>query len=111
MSGEGLLPGERTDHRTRRRWPVLVILAAITLMLVTYGVYTSQAAIPIEQVECDASGRPHFWVPQQNVGAVDIYDGSILNMVGCMSDLDAATPEGTAAAVHDHGLTEPMAMH
>jgi hypothetical protein len=111
MFGEELLPRERMDGATRRRWAVLMMLAVITLMLVTYGVYTSQAAIPIEQVECDASGRPAYGILPQDDGAVDIYNGNILNMVGCMGDIDAATPEGTPAAVYDHGLNEPLALH
>jgi hypothetical protein len=111
MNDEDLLRKERMDGMTRRRWAELAMLAAVALVLVANVFYTSQAAIPIEQVECDASGPPAFWILPNDAGSGDIYNGGILNMVGCMSDIGVATPEGTPSAVDDHGLTEPMAMH
>jgi len=110
MHGEEMRPLERMDS-TPRRWAVFVILTAIALMLVTYGVYTSQAAIPIEQVECASSGQPAFGILPPDGETVDIYHSNILNMVGCMGDIDTATPEGTPVPVPDHGLTEPLALH
>ena len=111
MDGEELLRTERTDITRRRRWVELAMLAAIALVLVTNWFYTSQAAIPIQQIECDASGQPAFGILPQDAGAVDIYYGNILTMVGCTSDSGLATPQGTPDSVYDHGLAEPKAMH
>jgi hypothetical protein len=111
MDGKELLRTERTDVTRRRRWVELAILAAIALALVTNEFYPSQAATPIQQIECDASGRPAFGILPQDVGAVDIYYGNILTTVGCTSDSDLATPQGTPVSVYDHGLAEPKAMH
>lgn len=107
MDSEALRSERRRDFTSRRRWAVLVNLAAITLLLVTYVAHTSQAAIPIEQAECDAGGRPGFGILPQDVGAVDIYSNNILSLAGCMSNGDAATLPGTPASVHDHGHTKP----